>query len=60
MRELLSKPLVILAAVLLVFGAIFIYWLASGPSAAAGSDNLTNAPHQRQVDRVMDQIDNQR
>lgn len=60
MRDWLGKPLMILAAILLLLAALSAYWLLSGPSPAAGQDRLAGPPHQRQVDRLVEQIESGR
>ena len=61
MRYTLAKPMLILAIVLLIFGAIFVYWLGSGPARAAGGQRGpgTIADRQAKVDQLIRQIDNQ-
>lgn len=60
MRDWLGKPLIILAVILLLLAAISVCWLLSGPSPAAGEERMAGPPHQREVDRLVRQIENGR
>ena len=61
MRYWLGKPLLMLAVIMLVLGGISAYWLRSGPSQAGADDNQTaRTAHHRQVDQIIDDMENGR
>ena len=60
MRYWLGKPLLMLAVIMLVLGGISVYWLKSGPSPARADDNQARTAYHRQVEQVMDDIENGR
>ncbi len=61
MRYWLGRPLLMLAVIMLVLGAISVYWLRSGPSpASANDDQSARTAHYRQVERTIDDMENGR
>ena len=58
MRDWLGKPMMILAVILLVLGVITAYFLLTAPSPALGDDRLPAAAHHREVNRLIQQIEN--
>ncbi|HET6427095.1 MAG TPA: hypothetical protein VFJ30_01705 [Phycisphaerae bacterium] len=59
MREGMIKPMILLSFVLLVLGSVFAWWITSGPSRAEGARPAVRAHQQRQVDRIIREIENQ-
>ena len=61
MRDWLGKPLLLLAVIILVLGAISLWWLNSGPSPAGAYDKkMPTNTHHRKVQKVMDDVENGR
>jgi len=59
MREAMLKPMILLAAALLILGGVFAWWIASsGPATAVGARAVIRAEQQRQVDKIIREIDN--
>lgn len=61
MRDWLGKPLLIVAAILLVLGGISIYWLKAGPSpAGADVQTATTNTYHQQVQQAIEDCENGR
>lgn len=60
MRYWLGRPLLMLAGIMLVLGGISAYWLRSGPSPAGADDNQASSSYRRQVDKIIDDMENGR
>ncbi|MCK4626715.1 MAG: hypothetical protein KAV00_15485 [Phycisphaerae bacterium] len=60
MRYWLGKPLLMLAVIMLVLGGISAYWLKTGPSPAGAKDDQTRTAYHRQVEKVIDDMENGR
>jgi len=60
MRDWLGKPLLILAGIILVLGAISLYWLSSMPSAASGGQERPAPASQRRAEAMMRQMEHDR
>ncbi len=61
MRYWLGRPLLMLAGIILVLGGISAYWLRSGPSVAEANDNQSaRTAYHRQVDKIIDDMENGR
>ena len=60
MRYWLGKPLLMLAGIMLVLGGISAYWLRTGPSSAGADDNQAHSAYRRQVDKIIDDMENGR
>jgi len=59
MREAMLKPMLVLAFVLLVLGAVFAWWITIVPARAEGARPAVRAQHQREVDKIIREIDGQ-
>ena len=60
MRYWLGRPLLMLAVIMLVLGGISAYWLRSGPSEAGANDNQARTAYRRQVEQVINDMENGR
>ena len=60
MRYWLGKPLLMLAGIMLVLGGVSAYWLKSGPSPAGADDNQARTAYHRQVDKIINDMENGR
>jgi hypothetical protein len=52
MREWLGKPLLMLAAILMVMGAFVLWWFGLGPARAGAADRSTSGYHKGDSSRL--------
>ena len=70
MREWLGKPLLVVAAILLVMGVFVLWWFGLGPPRAGAADRSasghhkgdssrsgTATSHQRQIQQAIDELE---
>jgi len=59
MRDWLGKPLLLLVVVMLILGAVSLYWLQSSPAPAGAADRSIQIEYHKRLDRAIREVENQ-
>lgn len=53
MRDWFVKPLLIVLAIVIVLGAISVWWLKAGPSPAKGAGRFAPTPYHQRLEQAL-------
>jgi len=60
MRDWLGKPLLLLVVVVLILGAVSMYWLYSSPAPTGAADRGMQIEYHKRLDRVIREVEHER